>query len=78
MIKSVSISYNRDINVADKEVQEWLNKGYVITETYWNDFDCGQILELPEEGNDVMERHLNHVTICKKQAEWRSKHLNLK
>ncbi|PLR99587.1 hypothetical protein [Bacillus sp. T33-2] len=73
-IKRDSVSYNQDANVADKEVQTLLDKGYVITETYWNDFDCGQILELPDADNDVLERHYDHVKRCEEQASWRKKH----
>ncbi|MGD6876848.1 hypothetical protein [Bacillus infantis] len=61
----VFVSYNQDANEADKQVQNYLAKGYVITETYWNDFDCGQILEVPKENNDVMKRHLDHLANCK-------------
>jgi hypothetical protein len=62
--KQVSVSFNQPIDDAIAECEQWEQKGYIITETYWNDFDCGQILELPEQGNDVVERHLEHIARC--------------
>lgn len=69
-IKSVSISFNRDVDVARKEQEKWESKGYVVTETYGTDWDCGQILELPEEDNDVMERHFEHMRRCNEHWKW--------
>lgn len=34
MIKSVSVSFNRDVNDAVKEQDKWKKEGYVVTDTY--------------------------------------------
>jgi hypothetical protein len=75
--KQVSVSFNRPIDDAITECEQWEEEGYLVTETYWNDWDCGQILELPEEGNDVHKRHLEHMAICEEQARWRKEHFNI-
>lgn len=67
-IKSISVSFNQPVDNAIEECERWEDKGYVVTETYGNDYDCGQILELPEEGNDVMQRHLQHMERCRVQS----------
>lgn len=73
MSKTVSISYNRDSEVAKKEQKGFEKIGYVVTSTYWDDYDCGQILEYArgENREEVMERHNHHMKICREQREIR-------
>jgi hypothetical protein len=66
---------NQPVENAIKEQEEWESKGYLVTESYGNEWDMGNILELPEEGNGVMERHKNHMQRCLSQSEWRKRFL---
>lgn len=72
MSKKVSVSYNQATDKAVKEQEGWESKGYLVTDTYGDDFDCGNVLELPEAGNDVEKRHAEHMERCKENEKWRN------
>lgn len=74
-IKIEYVSYNQPVDKANAEVEKLEAQGYLVVETYWNDFNCGQILQLPKEDNDVLEKHETHMEICREQTEWRKRHL---
>ncbi|MFV1457370.1 hypothetical protein, partial [Bacillus mycoides] len=58
-----------------KEQEDWESKGYLVTDTYGDDYDCGNVLELPETGNDVVKRHVKHMERCKENEKWSNKRM---
>lgn len=69
--QSVSVSYNRPVDEAIAEQEKYEKQGYVVTSTYGNDYDCGNILEYAygENREDVMKRHREHMEICNQQRK---------
>lgn len=77
MAKKEYVSFNQPIDNAVAEQGKLKEEGYVVVDSYGNDFDCGNILEYAngEDSLEVMERHLAHVKRCESQREWRQKNI---
>lgn len=74
-MKSASVSYNQNVNNANEQVENLEKQGYLVIESYWDDWDCGQILmkgETNEEKRNVKIRHQEHLLLCKEQQDKRN------
>ncbi len=70
---SAYVSYNRDVDIANKECEELEKEGYLIVESHWDDWDYGQILKKGEtlkEKQEVLKAHLKHVRRCRENWKW--------
>lgn len=63
---SASVSYNAPVDQADAKVEALEKQGYLVVNTYGNDWDCGQILRyaLGDDQDEVVEQHVNHLMSC--------------
>lgn len=75
-MKSASVSYNQDSHKANKEVEQYLDRGYLVVESYGHDWDCGQILkkgESDKEKKEVLVLHKEHIKRCEESYSMRNK-----
>lgn len=74
-MKRASVSYNQDIHKANKEVEQYLDRGYLLVETYGHDGDCGQLLKKGEndkEKEEVRVLHKEHIKRCEESCSVRT------
>lgn len=66
MADKVWVSYNQPINKVLKEETNLEEKGYLVVDSYGNDFDIGNIFEYAhgEDSAEVFQRHYEHMKRC--------------
>lgn len=71
------VSFNQDMRDAKKEIDLLEKEGYVVVESYGDDYDMGNIYEyaLGEDKEEVLNRHRKHIEICEAQRKWRASNI---
>lgn len=67
--ETTSVSFNAPVEDANAEVDELKMNGYLVVQTYGDDWDCGQVLRYalnPSTQNEVIDQHITQVMRC----EW--------
>lgn len=64
--RGATVSYNAPVDEANAKCANLESQGYLIVETYGDDFDCGQHLEYALHANkgEVIEKHIKHLERC--------------
>lgn len=73
-----SVSYNQDVNDANKEVEALEKEGYLVVSSYGHDWDCGQMLKKGEnqkEKQEVLKEHIKHIRRCREHWKWVNEHI---
>lgn len=67
------VSFNQNMEDAKKEIQELIKQGYVVVNSYGDDYDMGNVYEysLGEDREDVLKRHKNHIKTCEEKRRMR-------
>lgn len=67
------VSFNQDMDKAHEEIGQLGNKGYIVVESYGNDFDMGNIYEyaLGEDKEEVYKKHYEHIKRCEESKKIR-------
>lgn len=73
MAKKEWVSFNQNMNDAILEIEELEKQGYVVVDSYGNDFDMGNVYEysLAEDRQEVLKRHHEHVRLCEENSRLR-------
>lgn len=71
------VSFNQDMRDAKKEIDLLEKEGYVVVESYDEDYDRGNIYEYAfgEDREDVLKRHRQHISICELQRKFRESNI---
>ena len=66
MAKREYVSFNQDMDNAKEEIDQLISQGYIVVDSYGDDFDMGNIYEyaLGEDREDVLKRHEEHIDRC--------------
>lgn len=71
------VSFNQNMRDAEKEIELLEKEGYVVVDSYGDDYDMGNIYEfaLGEDREDVLKRHRQHISICESQRKFRESNI---